>query len=120
VPDWIARIFQRCPRCTVVGVGRGARGCTVGLRDGTLIEAAAVAPRGVVNTAGAGDALFASFLHCWLATGDVVNAVESAVLHAGWMIGHTFPADACRTEDELTALRIAYPVNATEGLWDKA
>ena len=79
----MAQVFARYPGCEVVGVGRGADGALLGLRDGTLVRAGAVAPRGVVNTSGAGDALFASFLHGWLATGNPVDALRSAVLHAG-------------------------------------
>ncbi|MGI5286133.1 hypothetical protein ACQEVF_22735 [Nonomuraea polychroma] len=61
--DLVAKIFHRYPGCAVAAVGLGERGCLMGLADGALVEVATVAPRGVVSTAGAGDALFASFLH---------------------------------------------------------
>jgi acarbose 7IV-phosphotransferase len=116
--EWVAQVFARYPGCGVVGVGNGPDGCLLGLRDGTLIRAASLAPRGVVSTAGAGDALFASFLHSWLATGNPVEALESAVLHAGWKIGDAFPAASSLTAAELAGLREVYQVRTSVGRWD--
>ena len=90
----------------------------MGLADGALIEVAAVAPRGVVSTAGAGDALFASFLHGWLATGNPVAALEDAVLHAGWKVGDTFPGATSLTVAELARLRDGRPATTVLGRWD--
>lgn len=115
---WIARVFERYPRCAVAGVGLGARGCLVGLRDGRLIQADAVAPRGVVNTSGAGDTLFATFLHGWLVAGDPLTAVRDAVLAAGWRIGDGVPGASVLTADGMADLRAAHPVRATVTRWD--
>ncbi len=115
--DWVAHVFARYPGCLIAGVGRGPDGCLLGLRDGTLVQAAAIAPRGVVSTAGAGDALFASFLHGWIATGNPVRALEGAVLHAGWKVGDTFPGAASLTEAELTALQELHQVRASVSRW---
>jgi acarbose 7IV-phosphotransferase len=115
--EWVARVFDRYPGCGIIGVGRGPDGCLLGLRDGTLVTAEAVAPRGVVSTAGAGDALFASFLHGWLGTGNPVTALESAVLHAGWKIGDTFPGTSSLTAAELAGLAEIYRVRTSVGRW---
>lgn len=115
---WIARVFARYPGCAIVAVGRGARGCLLGLRDGTLVEARAAAPRGVVNTTGAGDALFASFLHGWLATGNPVRALAQAVLFAGWKIGAASPAEAMMNAAQLEQLRADHPVRVGLSRWD--
>jgi sugar/nucleoside kinase (ribokinase family) len=96
----------------------GADGALLGLRDGTLVRAAAIAPRGVVSTAGAGDALFASFLHGWLATGNPASALAAAVLHAGCKVGEPTPASATLTEAELARLSQAHRVLVTVGRWD--
>jgi acarbose 7IV-phosphotransferase len=114
---WIAEIFARYPGCGVVGIGSGPDGCMLGLRDGTLIRAGAVAPRGIASTAGAGDALFASFLHGWLATGNPVEALEAAALHTGWKIGDTFPGASSLSEAELGALQDLHEVPMTVGRW---
>jgi acarbose 7IV-phosphotransferase len=114
---WIAEIFARYPGCQVVGIGRGADGAMIGLRDGTLVRAEATAPRGVVSTAGAGDALFASFLHGWLATGNPVRALQTAVLHAGWKIGDTLPSAVSLTEEALTRLSTQHQVRVSVDRW---
>ncbi|SEG79896.1 Sugar or nucleoside kinase, ribokinase family [Nonomuraea solani] len=116
--EWVAKIFHRYPGCTVAAVGLGERGCVMGLADGVLVEVAAVAPRGVVSTAGAGDALFASFLHSWLATRNPVAALEDAVLHAGWKVGDTFPGATSLTAMELARLRESHPAVTLLGRWD--
>lgn len=115
--QWVARVFDRYPGCAVVGIGRGANGAMLGLRDGTLVRASAVAPRGVVNTAGAGDALFASFLHGWLVTGNPVDALRQAVLHAGWKVGDAMPGVVSLTEEELARLSGTHQVRASVGRW---
>lgn len=116
--EWMPRIFARYPGCLVVGIGRGPDGCMLGLRDGTLVQASVAAPRGVVNTAGAGDALFATFLHGWIATGNPVSAMETAVLHAGWKIGDQSPAASSLDEAELVALQESCEVRAVVSRWD--
>jgi sugar/nucleoside kinase (ribokinase family) len=116
--EWVARIFKRYPGCEMAGIGLGPDGCLLGLRDGTLIAAPAIVSRGVVNTSGAGDALFASFLHGWLATGNPVGALESAAMYAGWKIGDSFPGASLLTESDLAKLKTAHPVRATMSRWD--
>lgn len=116
--DWLARIFAQYPGCSIAAVGRGPQGCLLGLRDGTLVQAAAIAPRGVVSTAGAGDALFASFLHSWLATGNPVSALEAAVLHAGWKVGDTMPGASSLTEAQLAELQALHQVRTSVSRWD--
>jgi acarbose 7IV-phosphotransferase len=102
--EWIAQMFERYCGCTVVGIGRGANGVMLGLRDGTLVRASAATPRGVVSSAGARDALFASFLHGWLATGNPVDALRRVVVHAGWKVGDTMAGAPSLTEEELARL----------------
>jgi sugar/nucleoside kinase (ribokinase family) len=83
-----------------------------------MVRVAAVAPRGVVNTAGAGDTLFASFLHAWLATGDAVRAVERGVLYAGWKVGASSPVAETLTAAQLDTLEALCPARTTVGRWD--
>jgi acarbose 7IV-phosphotransferase len=116
--EWIARVFASYPGCMMVGIGRGPDGCMLGLRDGTLVRVSTVAPRGVVNTAGAGDALFATFLHGWIATGNPVTAMETAVLHAGWKIGDQSPVASSLNEAELAELQESCQVRAAVGRWN--
>ncbi|MFC4584833.1 carbohydrate kinase family protein [Sphaerisporangium corydalis] len=115
---WVQRIFDRYPRCRLTCVGLGSRGALLGIRDGRLLWAKAVAPRGVVNTSGAGDALFATFLHVWAHTRDAASALRAAVLHAGWKIGHRLPVTASLTRVELADLAMSHPPLSTSGRWD--
>lgn len=117
---WIADVFARHPGCAVAAVGLGRRGCLMGLDDGRMVKVAAVAPRGVASTSGAGDALFASFLHGWLACGNPITALEDAVLHAGWKVGDTFPGTVSLTPAELARLRAGHPATTVIGRWDRA
>lgn len=117
-PDrWIARVFARYPGCEIVAVGCGSEGCVLGTRDGWLLRAEAVTPRGVVNTNGAGDSLFASFLHAWLAEGNAADALAQAVVYAGWKIGDPSPVEAHLDGTELAALRARHPVRITANRW---
>jgi sugar/nucleoside kinase (ribokinase family) len=116
--QWVRGIFDRYPGCSVAGVGCAGDGCVLGLPDGGMVKVPAVTPRGVVSTAGAGDTLFASFLHAWLATGNPLRAIERAVLHAGWAVGDSFPCAATLTGPQLDTLAAVCGVQATLSRWD--
>jgi sugar/nucleoside kinase (ribokinase family) len=102
--EWAASVLRRYPRCVIAGVGLGAHGALVAHRDRRLVRVGAVAPREVVNTSGAGDALFATFLHYMCGEGDPARALRHAVTHAGWKIGHRAPVTASLAHRELAAL----------------
>jgi sugar/nucleoside kinase (ribokinase family) len=118
-PQWISRIMERYPGVAIAAVGCGPDGSVLGMRDGRLVTAAAVAPLGVCNTSSAGDSLFAAFLHGWLATGNPVEALSDAVMFAGWRIGHRDPTAVVLTGSELAGLRLRYPVRVSLGRWDQ-
>jgi sugar/nucleoside kinase (ribokinase family) len=118
--EWIGEVFRRFPGCRIAAVSRGEQGCTMGVWDGRLIDIASVTPRPVRSTDGAGDALFASFLHLWLASGEPVEALASAVLFAGWKIGADSASDGFVSAAELAALRHVYPLRTSIGTWRQA
>jgi sugar/nucleoside kinase (ribokinase family) len=120
VRRWVAQVLTRFPGAAMAAVGCGAEGSVLGLRDGRLVSAGAVAPLGVRNTSSAGDSLFAAFLHSWLATGNPVEALSDAVVFAGWRIGHRQPTSALLSEPELAGLRLRYPVRVSTGWWHAA
>ena len=84
--EFVAQVWDRAdPR--VVGVGLGLRGALLA-RPGCpprLIPARSLRP--VVSTIGAGDALFAAFLHFHGRLGDPIAAMERAVAFAAWKVG---------------------------------
>ena len=87
----------------VVVLGRGGAGGMVLGPDG-VAEVPAVAPRGVVNTVGAGDALLAGYAHGHLTGAGPREALVGAVAFAGWMIGEDGAADGFLDAASLTAL----------------
>ncbi len=64
----------------------------------------AITPRPIINTVGAGDALFSSFIHFYLKHDDAQTAIRQAVLYAGWKIGESGGAKGFLTESELLQL----------------
>jgi sugar/nucleoside kinase (ribokinase family) len=118
--EWISQVLRKYPGAAVAAVGCGSSGSVLGLRDGRLVSATAVAPLGVRNTSSAGDSLFAAFLHGWLATGNPVEALGDGVVFAGWRIGHRDPTSVLLSGEELAGLRLRHPVRISLGWWDKA
>lgn len=84
---WIEQV-QATYGTPLMVVGMGAKGALLGVRaTGQLHHLPAVAPRPVVSTVGAGDALFACFLHFYLRYDDPLFALQKAVYFAGHKIG---------------------------------
>lgn len=84
----IAELRRRFdPRIIVIGMGE--HGALLSERGQDLFHAPALAPRTILNTIGAGDALFASFLDQLLRTAQARTALVRATLYAGWKIGES-------------------------------
>jgi sugar/nucleoside kinase (ribokinase family) len=99
--DWVREVWDRYGWELVV-VGCGEHGAVLGQRTGrTIHRAPAVAPRGVVNTVGAGDALAAAFVHVLARTGDPRVAIEQAVIFAGYRVGGAAGENGWLTAEEL-------------------
>ena len=87
--SWVRRLADRFGT-EIALIGLGGDGCLLWVkRDNFLERIPAVATRPVVNTIGAGDALFSSFLHYFVATGDPYAAIQRAVIFASFKIGET-------------------------------
>ncbi len=100
---WARRVLRRyAPEVLVIGMG--ARGALLALRDGTLHHAPARQPRPVVSTIGAGDALFAAFLHGYTQSGNPVAALDCATVFAGWKIGVASAAEGFLDAGALASL----------------
>ncbi len=84
---WVRQLADRYGT-EIALVGLGGAGCLLWVkRDNFLERIPAVFTRPVVNTIGAGDALFSSFLHFFAATGDPYAAIQRAVIFASFKIG---------------------------------
>lgn len=73
------------PRLIVLGMGRD--GALLSERGQPQFHAPAIAPRGVTNSIGAGDALFSAFVDQTLRGCDPQTALRRATLYAGWKVG---------------------------------
>ena len=73
--------------CQILVMGRGAKGAAIYLRQtGRITDLPAEYAGRVVNTVGAGDALFSSFLHFYGKGYDPVAALRRAQVFAAYKI----------------------------------
>jgi len=98
--DFIKEISSRYKNELIV-IGCGEEGALAYLgREDRYIYEKAIAPKGVVNTVGAGDALFSAFLHYYLKVGKVEEALRFAVTFAGLKIASSGGAMGFPSEEE--------------------
>lgn len=78
----------------IIVIGLGAKGAMLFVRkDNKMISYPAKTVRPVVNTIGAGDALFSAFLSEYTKDSDPYEAIEKAIIFAGYKIGEKGTAD---------------------------
>jgi ribokinase len=101
---WLRLVMERyAPQIAVVGLG--ARGALLAVRDdGVVVRYPAVRTRPVVNTIGAGDALFSAFVHTYARRGNPYDALERAIVFASYKIGTAGAADGFLDATGLEAL----------------
>ena len=101
-PEEWARAVQARFSSDIVVIGLGAEGCLLAVRrDGFIERIPAVYTGPVVNTIGAGDALFSAFLHAYRNHHDPYRALRSAVVFASYKIGAVSAADGFLSAAEL-------------------
>ena len=88
----------------IIVIGLGARGAVMYTRGGAVVHVPAVAPRPIINTVGAGDALFSAFVHSFAQGIPPHAALKRAVFFAGHKIGERGAAEGFLTEAELLRL----------------
>ena len=102
--EWVQALFKTYQNDIVV-IGLGAQGALLAVRKDRFIgRFPAVQVRPTVNTIGAGDALFSSFLHGYLQTGDPYMSIQRAIIFAGYKIGGISAADGFLSASELDEL----------------
>ena len=101
-PEEIARQVMGRYGNEIVVIGLGAKGALLAVRKDDVIERVpAVTTRQVINTIGAGDALFSAFLHSFMRTKDPYSAIRTACVFASYKIGTKGAADGFLTREEL-------------------
>ncbi len=102
--DWAKAVINRFGTEIVV-VGMGGEGALLALKENRVFQRVpAVAVRPVVNTVGAGDALFASFIHFYHKYKTPYEALKKAVWFAGYKIGESGSSKGFVSESQLEIL----------------
>ena len=90
---------------TVSGVGLGSNRALLAVKEDNFLERiVAESIRPIVNTIGAGDALFSSFVHTYENMNDPYDAIRKAVVFASYKIGTSGAAAGFLTADQLEQL----------------
>jgi acarbose 7IV-phosphotransferase len=102
--EWARRVWKRFgPEVLVIGLG--SEGALLAVKDDNFIERIpAVRTRPVVNSIGAGDALFSAFVHFYVKTGDPYQSLRKALVFASYKIGAVSAADGFLDETGLEQL----------------
>lgn len=99
--EWAHRVAGRYgTEIIIIGLGHAGSLLYVG-KDNFLERIPAVRTRPVVNTIGAGDALFSAFVHYYAKHGDPYDAIRKATVFASYKIGEKGAAQGFLTEEEL-------------------
>lgn len=86
----------------ILVIGLGAQGALLAVKRDDFIDCfPAVYTRPVVNTIGAGDALFSSFVHEYVKSRDPYRALQRALVFASYKIGVAGAADGFLSESQL-------------------
>jgi ribokinase len=99
--EWAHQVMRRYgPEVLVIGLG-GYGALLLVHQEGEIRHVPPVHTREVVNTVGAGDALFSAFVHFYAKTHNPHIAIEKAMVFASYKIGEKGAASGFLTEPEL-------------------
>jgi ribokinase len=101
---WARRVWDRYGPDVLV-IGMASEGALLAVKQDNFMERIPAAKtRPVVNTIGAGDALFSSFVHYYVKTGDPYQSIRRAMVFASYKIGAVSAADGLLDEPGLEEL----------------
>lgn len=104
-PEEFTQKLQNRYGNSIIVVGMGADGALLAVKGDNFMERITpVQTRPVVNTIGAGDALFSAFLHEYTRTGDPYTGIKKATVFASYKIGSNGAAEGFLSEPELDDL----------------
>ena len=101
--DFVRQLSQAYP-CGVIVVGMGGRGALLYVRGEGFELIPAVYTRMVVNTVGAGDALFSAFTHYYVKGYGAKESLQKAAVFASYKIGESGAAKGFLSENKLEQL----------------
>lgn len=86
----------------IVIMGIGDKGVILYTKeDNSVIEYRPVKTNEIVNTIGAGNALFSSFMHYYVKTRNAKEAIKNALLFASYKIGFVGTSNGFMTEEQI-------------------
>ncbi len=101
-PERVAREVIDRLSANIFVIGLGSKGALMAVRKDDFIgRFEAVQTRKVVNSIGAGDALFSAFLNRYMQNGDPYTAIREAMVFASYKIGEKGAAQGFLTSEEL-------------------
>ena len=90
----------------IIILGQGSKGVILYDRNQDLIaHYNTVKTNEIVNTVGAGNAMFACFLHYYQENGDSVNAIKNGLLFSSYKIGYMGTSNGFMTTDQVEQWR---------------
>ena len=98
--EFVREIYNKYHNKIIV-CGLGKNGALIHVDKEGFKRYSAVETRKIVNTIGAGDALFSAFIHYYIKDKNPHSALEKAIVFASWKIGEKGAADGFLTEKEL-------------------
>lgn len=96
---FIRRLYERYHNRVIV-IGMGAQGAMISV-DGNVFHLKAAPCKRIVNTVGAGDALFSAFLHFYVKEKDALSSLKKAQIFAAKKIAHNGASSGFCTEREI-------------------
>jgi ribokinase len=104
-PETWARQIIQAYQPEILVIGLGAKGALLSVREDNFLERIpAQVIRPVVNTIGAGDALFSAFIHAYAQSCDPYESIRQAILFASYKIGEKGAAEGFLSAKEFEAL----------------
>ncbi|MBE0687321.1 MAG: carbohydrate kinase family protein [Anaerolineaceae bacterium] len=108
-PQAFIQALWDCFHNKIIVIGLGDQGAMLGLKETkSIIQIPAIQTRPILNTIGAGDALFSAFLHIYRTTGDPILSLQKAVLFASHKIGSIGAAEGLIDSQTLSVLYQQY------------
>ena len=102
--DFIRQVYDRFNNKIIV-IGMGSKGAMMlDGESGEVYTVPAYSTDNIVNTIGAGDSLFSSFLHFYLTLSDPLAALRRAVIFAGVKIGFNGASVGFVSEEQIEEL----------------
>lgn len=99
--EWAKKVQSKFGNSIIV-IGMGSKGSLMCIKEDNFMERIpAYFTRKVVNTVGAGDAFFSSFIHFYNKTRDPYNAIKKASVFASYKVGEKTASEGFLTEGQL-------------------